>query len=107
MSNQDQIIQTNNPYNASQSSCAELYAKPSTQARTQQPLKKVKALEDKASTSSPLQTQPAWLLQAVSRIATIFELTKCTAEDKSFPLIFEYLSLSTRVSGLLGCLKFN
>ena len=93
MHDQDQIIQTNNPSNTSQSSYAEQHAKPSTQAKTQQPLKKIKALEDKASTSNHQQTQPAWLLQAVSKIASLLQL-----EEVELVLwLEEYASLPPRV----------
>ena len=93
MHDQNQIIQTNNPSNTSQSSYAEQHAKPSTQAKTQQPLKKIKALEDKASTSNYQQTQPAWLLQAVSKIASLLQL-----EEVELVLwLEEYASLPPRV----------
>jgi hypothetical protein len=93
MQDLDQIIQTNNLSNASQSSCAEQHTKPRTQARTQQPLKKVKALEHEASIPSPLQTLPAWLQQAVRRITTLLQL-----EEVELALwLEEYTSLPPRV----------
>ena len=93
MHDQDQIIQTKNPSNASQSSYAEQHTKPSTQARTQQPLKKVKALEHEASIPSPLQTLPAWLQQAVRKITTLLQL-----EEVELALwLEEYTSLPPRV----------